>query len=86
MVQDNVICPRCNEKYKIRRNGCSTSGMQRYRCQRCLKTFQLDFYYQGANPDIQQTIMDMTINGSEFKDTARILGVSLKTVVRHLKK
>ncbi|MTD27987.1 IS1-like element transposase [Erwinia sorbitola] len=85
MSTGNVVCPRCNENSRIRRNGRSTSGMQRYRCQLCLKTFQLDFYYLGSCPDVRQTILEMTKGGSEYKDTARTLGISLKTVIRQLK-
>lgn len=85
MTMDGVVCPRCNEKSRIRRNGRSASGMQRYRCMHCLKTFQLDFYYQGASPDIQHVIIEMTKNGTQCKDTARTLGISTKTVVRQLK-
>ncbi|CCG89134.1 IS1 family transposase [Erwinia piriflorinigrans] len=85
MVMGVISCPRCKEKVRIRRNGRSASGIQRYRCQSCLKTFQLHFYYAGSRPDMQGTVSDMNKEGLEERDIARQLGVSLETVLRHLK-
>jgi len=47
---------------------------ERYSCKHCLKTFQLSFRYNGAWPDTHQTIVDMAMNGSGCRDTARVLG------------
>lgn len=85
MIMGDISCPRCRERNRIRRNGRSASGIQRYRCQGCLKTFQLHFYYAGSRPDMHRTINDMTNEGLEQRDIARTLGVSLETVLRHLK-
>lgn len=86
MAKIDVICPRCSEADGVRCNGHSLSGAQRYICKLCLKTFQLHFRYRGAQPDIHQTIVDMAMNGSGCRDTARVLGISLNTVLMHLKK
>ena len=86
MAKIDVICPRCSEADGVRCNGHSASGAQRYICKLCLKTFQLHFRYRGAQPDIQQTIVDMAMNGSGCRDTARVLRISLNTVLVHLKK
>ncbi|CAX57457.1 transposase-like zinc-binding domain-containing protein [Erwinia pyrifoliae] len=85
MKMGDIACPRCSESARIRRNGRSASGIQRYRCQGCLKTFQLHFYYAGSSPNMQKTIIEMMNDGSEQRDIARKLGVSLETVLRHLK-
>ncbi|WP_335673724.1 IS1-like element transposase [Erwinia tracheiphila] len=61
-------------------------GAQRYICKHCSKTFQLNFSYSGAKPDTHQTIVNMAMNGYGCRDTARVLGISLNTVLRHLKK
>lgn len=85
MIMEDISCPRCSESSRIRRNGRSASGIQRYRCQNCLKTFQLHFYYAGSSPNMQKTIIEMTNKGSPHRDIARKLGLSLETVLRHLK-
>lgn len=85
MAKIDVVCPRCSEAKGVIRNGHSTSGAQLYRCRLCLKTFQLSFQYNAAKPDIHQSIIYMAMNGSGCRDTARVLGISLNTVLRHLK-
>ncbi|EMG9895046.1 MULTISPECIES: IS1 family transposase [Enterobacteriaceae] len=85
MAKIDVVCPRCSETSGVIRNGHSGSGAQLYRCKHCLKTFQLSYRYNGAKPDTHQTIVDMAMNGSGCRDTARVLKISLNTVLRHLK-
>nr|ULG19864.1 transposase [Yersinia frederiksenii] len=82
MAKIDVACPQCNETHGVLCNGHSASGAQRYICKHCSKTFQLNFSYSGAH----QTIVNMAMNGSGCRDTARVLGISLNTVLRHLKK
>lgn len=48
MAKIDVVCPRCSETQGVIRNGYSSSGEQRYRCNQCLKTFQLKHRYNGA--------------------------------------
>ena len=65
-------------------------GKQRYRCRQCLegrgRTFLLDYSYAGQSPDIKQQIVDMAMNASGIRDTARVLHVSPTTVLKELKK
>ncbi|UIA87198.1 helix-turn-helix domain-containing protein [Erwinia tracheiphila] len=86
MAKVDVVCPQCNETHAVRCNGHSASGAQRYICKHCSKTFQLNFSYSGAKPDTHQTIVNMVMNGYGCRDTARALGISLNTVLRHVKK
>lgn len=85
MAKIDVVCPRCSETQGVIHNGHSTSGAQLYRCKLCLKTFQLSFQYNAAKPDTHQSIIDMAMNGAGCRDTARVLDISLNTVLRHLK-
>ncbi|EMB4114473.1 IS1 family transposase [Serratia marcescens] len=85
MAKIDVVCPRRTETHGVIRNGHSGSGAQLYRCKLCLKTFQLSYCYNGAKPGTHQTIVDMAMNGSGCRDTARVLGISLNTVLCHLK-
>ena len=45
----------------------------------------LSFQYKAAKPNLHQSIIDMAMNGSGCRDTARVLDISLNTVLRHLK-
>ena len=85
MAKIDMVYPRCFKTQGVIRNGHSTSDAQ-LRCKLCLKTFQLSFQYNAAKPNIHQSIIDMAMNGSGCRDTARVLDISLNTVLRHLKK
>jgi transposase-like protein len=65
-------------------------GKQRYRCRTCLegrgRTFLLDYSYAGQSPAVKQQIVDMALNASGIRDTARVLHVSPTTVINELKK
>ena len=86
MAKIDVACPYCSETNGAIRNGYSGSGAQLYRCKHCLKTFPLSSRYIDAKPETHQTIVDMAMNGSGCRDTARVLKISLNTVLHHLKK
>ncbi|BED52763.1 transposase [Escherichia coli] len=51
----------------------------------CRKTWQLQFTYTASQPGTHQKIIDMAMNGVGCRATARIMGVGLNTVLRHLK-
>jgi hypothetical protein len=44
-----------------------------------------EYSYAGLLPKVKQQICDMAINGSGIRDTARVLGVSRKTVIETFK-
>ena len=88
MVTIPVQCPDC-EGTNVIKAGKQPNGVQRYRCQdeACERTiFQLDYTAKGRLPETKRQIVDMALNGSGIRDTARILGVSTGTVIRALKK
>jgi transposase-like protein len=43
-------------------------------------------YLRGAIPEVKQQIVDMALNASGIRDTARVLHVSPTTVIKELKK
>ena len=52
------------------------TGKQLYRCQNpnCPhQSFLLDPTYKGRLPEIKEQIIDMALNGSGIRDTARVL-------------
>ena len=81
--------PSCNET-DIVRHGMSPEGKQRSRCRQCLegrgRTFLLEYAYAGQSPAVKQQIVDMVLHASGIRDTARVLHVSLTTVIKELKK
>ncbi len=88
MVLIPVHCPHCDSDQVVKR-GKSTEGKQRYLCQNqaCShQTFILDYSYRGRVPEVKQQIVDMALNGSGIRDTARVLGISKDTVLSALKK
>src|SRR5712691_12461408 len=83
-----VVCPECQRREVIKA-GKQPNGAQRYRCQNpaCTRTiFQLAYVAQGRLPETQRLIVEMALNGSGIRDTARVLQVSPVTVLRVLKK
>jgi transposase-like protein len=49
-------------------------------------SFQRDLLYKGRAPAIKEQIVDMSLNGSGIRDTARVLKLSPTTVINTLKK
>jgi transposase-like protein len=68
-----ISCPTCGG-HSIMKLGRSTRRVQRYRCQQqdCVtKTFMLEYYYKAYEPSIKEQIVEMAINSSGIRDTAR---------------
>ena len=83
-----VLCPHCNSDQVIK-------GGQARRWETALplsessmfaRSFVLKPAYVGRLPAVKQQIIDMALNGSGVRDTARVLGVSTSTVIKELKK
>lgn len=85
MILLPVECPRCNKFQNVVKNGQSRAGVQRYRCNDCMKIFQIDFVNNGSKPGVKEQIARMAINGSGSRDIARVLGVATNTVTAVLK-
>ena len=50
------------------------------------QSFLLDPAYRGRLPEIKQQVIEMSLNGSGVRDTARMLKISTATVIHELKK
>jgi len=88
MVLQVLHCPYC-QGTDIVRHGMTRQGKQRYRCRACPdhgRTFLLAYAYAGQSPAVKQQIVDMAMNASGIRDTARVLHVSPTTVLKELKK
>lgn len=83
-----VICPHCKGN-QIMKAGRSAKGTQRYRCQNencSTKTFMLEYRYRAYQRGIKEQVIDMAINGSGVRDTARVLKIDKGTIISTLKK
>ncbi|HGF1183639.1 TPA: IS1-like element transposase [Klebsiella pneumoniae] len=45
----------------------------------------MQFTYTASQPGTHQKIIDVAMNGAGCRATARIMGVGLNTILRHLK-
>ena len=83
-----VCCPHCPSEQIVKR-GKTRRGTQRDLSQNTACTtgsFLLDYRNRGCLPAVKQTIIDMSLNASGIRDTARVLRISIDTVLSELKK
>ena len=88
MVLNLIHCPSC-ESTDVVKYGQTSDGKQRFLCQNsaCARqTFLIQYVYKGRLPEIKEQIVDMAMNGSGIRDTARVLHISPTTVIETLKK
>lgn len=88
MATITVPCPVCNSNDVVK-HGHLPKGEQRFRCRNedCKKaTFILNYTAMGRLPDIAHKIVDMAMNASGIRDTARVLHISPTTVIDKLKR
>ena len=88
MILLPVKCPVCNG-IDVTKHGTTSNGKQRFICKDPVcegKTFILDYSAKGRLPETKQQIVEMTLNGSSIRDTARVLEISPTTVINELKK
>ena len=83
-----VQCPEC-ESHEVVRYGRQANGESRYRCNNvaCERSiFFVRYHKIGRLPEVKWQRVDMTLNGSGIRDTARVIGVSPTTIMSPLKK
>src|SRR5262245_54193287 len=88
MITQALHCPYCHGT-DIVRHGTTPEGKQRYRCRACPdrgRTFLLAYSYPGQSQHVKHQIVEMVMNASGIRDTARVLHVSPTTVIKELKK
>ena len=71
------------------KRGKTKQDKQRYLCQNptCAKeTFILDYTKKGHLAEVKRQIIEMCVNSSGIRDTARVLGISPTTVIDEIKK
>ena len=86
MATIQVNCRFCNQTESVQKQGIGAAGFQRFRCLDCKRSFQLDQAYEAYKPRVKKQIVDMAMNSSGVRETARVLKVGYNTVLRTLKK
>ena len=87
MTMMPVKCPHCGS-INVSKAG-KPNGIQRYHCNNkdChCKIFQTEYKYNACKPDVKFKILEMAMNGSGIRDTARVLDINKDTVMDVLKK
>ena len=88
MAVVEVQCPECRGRAVVR-YGRQANGEQRYRCNNphCQRRiFLLRYCHTGRLPEVKRQVVDMALNGSGIRDTARVLKISPMTVMTTPKK
>jgi insertion element IS1 protein InsB len=80
-----IKCRHCQSEDLVK-NGRSENGTQRYRCNTCKGSFQLDYTYNAWKEGVKEQIDSQTLNSSGVRDIARNLKIAKRTVTQHLKK
>ena len=85
MAKVDVKCPCCGQSEPVKKHGMGKAKHQRYRCQSCRRTFQLDYTYRACQPGVKERVVTLAMNNSGIRDTARALHISINAVMRTLK-
>jgi len=80
-----VTCPFCNCDDLVK-NGHSENKTQRWLCNGCKKSFQLEYTYNAYNPGVKEKIVELTLNSSGVRDISRTLKINKNTVMSEFKK
>lgn len=84
MVIIEVVCKYCHSGEAVRKHGFGRAGFPRYFCKKCLKSFQINYKYNGHKKGTKDKILNLAMSGISIRDTVQILGVGTNTVIRAL--
>lgn len=81
--QFTIICPECSSSNLVK-NGFSHNGIQRWRCNSCGSSFQLDYQNRGKLPQIPQEVEALFKAGYSIRKISLTLEISAYTVKKIL--
>jgi transposase len=84
MASQPVLCRYCEGDDVVRYG--TQSGSPRFRCKQCGRVFKTEYVYRACEPGVKEQAVEMAMNGSGIRDTARVLGIGKNTVSSTLKK
>ena len=77
------FCPVCKSENLIK-SGRTTNGKQRYSCKKCSKRFITNYSYNAYQPNTNQQIILFTKEGLGIRSTARVLCISVTTLLKRI--
>ena len=77
------LCPY-SQSESIVKNGKNCNGKQRYQCKYCHKRFITDYTYKAYLPDTDSKIIQLIKEGWGIRSTARVLGISVTTLLKRI--
>jgi insertion element IS1 protein InsB len=77
------LCPHCHSN-NIIKSGKSSTGKQRYQCKNCHKRFITNYRYKAYMPNTNHKIIQLTKEGLGIRSTARVLGISVTTLLKRI--
>ena len=80
-----VTCTYCGSEDLVK-NGHSENATQRWQCNGCKKSFQLEYRYNAWKTGVKEQIVELTMNSSGVRDISRTLQINKNTVIAELKK
>lgn len=73
-------CPYCQSRDEQVKNGLNPSGTQRYRCNRCQRSYTPQRKRYGYGPEVRERAIRLYVEGINLRRIARILGVNHQSV------
>jgi len=80
---DSYKCPCCQSEHLVK-NGKTKTGKQRYSCKKCNKRFIINYSYNAYKSNINQQIILFTKEGLGIRSTARVLRISVTTLLKQI--
>lgn len=80
---DGISCPNCKDP-KIIKNGTTKNKKQQYYCKNCDKRFIENYTYRAYLSSTNQNIMLLTKEGLGMLSTARVLKISITTLLKRI--
>jgi insertion element IS1 protein InsB len=80
---DRCKCLKCSSIQTVK-NGKTRKGKQRFLCKSCHKTFITDYSYNAYDPTTNQQIILFTKEGLGIRSTARIMKISVTTLLKRI--
>ena len=80
---DMCKCKGCSSN-NIVKNGKTRNGKQRFICKECSTSFILDYTYNAYQSNINQQIILFTKEGLGIRSTARVLRISVTTLLKRI--
>lgn len=77
------LCPHCHSNNIIKSDKSST-GKQRHQCKNCHKRLITNYINKTYQPDTNHKIIQLTKEGLGIRSTARVLGISITTLLKRI--